>query len=139
MSPPDDSLSSDEQTLVRRLRAELGKYLYLTLAYHGETNQLLYVSSATKRILRSCSDEEITESHPTVTKVQRVCTEGPTEQTLPFGTHRCSLQLYDEWLLLHYQESSSGVIIGVDAASASNLRDFLTDISPVVSNVLPAQ
>lgn len=138
MSPSDGSFLSNEQTLVRRLRAELGEYLYLAIAYHDEASQLLYVSSAAKRALRR-SDEEITESHPTVTKIQQNCTKQTVGQTLPFGEHRCSLQLYDEWLLLHYQEPTSGVIIGVDAASASNLRDFLADISPVVSQVLPAR
>ena len=138
MSPPDGSPPSSEQTLVRRLRDELGEYLYLTLVYEEETSRILYLSPTAKRALRR-ADEAITESHPTVKKIRRSCTERPAKQTLPFGDHRYSLLLYDEWLLLHYREPSSGVIIGVDAASASNLRDFLADVSPVVSEVLSAR
>ncbi|GAA0533140.1 hypothetical protein ABNG02_09730 [Halorubrum ejinorense] len=138
MSPSDGAFPSGEQTLVRRLRHELGEYLYLTLVYRDETSELLYVSAAAKRVLRR-SDERITESHPAVAKIRRCCTEGTARRTLPFGDHRCSLLLYDEWLLLHYREPSSGVIIGVDAASASNLRDFLADVSPVVTEVLSAR
>jgi hypothetical protein len=138
MSPSDDPLPSGERRLVRRLRDELGEYLYVVIVYRDETSRLLYVSSAAKRLLRR-SDEAITESHPAVTEIRRSCTGESGRRTLPFGDHRCSLRLYDEWLLLHYREPSSGVIIGADAASASNLRDFLTDISPVVSDVLPAR
>jgi hypothetical protein len=108
------------------------------LVYHDESSQLLYVSSHAKRALRR-ADEPITESHPTLTQIKRSCTDQTTDQTLPLGEHRCSLQLYDEWLLLHYSEPPSGVIIGVDAASASNLRDFLSDVSPAVYDVLPAR
>jgi len=137
MPRPDGPLPPSEQRLVQRLRTELSEYLYVVLVYHDESSQLLYVSPHAKRALRH-SDEPITESHPTLTQIKRSCTDQTTDQTLPLGEHRCSLQLYDEWLLLHYTEPPSGVIIGVDAASASNLRDFLADISPVVSDVLSA-
>ena len=138
MPRPDGPLPSSEQRLVTRLRTDLGEYLYVVLVYHDESSQLLYLSSRAEQVLRR-ADESITESHPIVTQIQRSCTNQTAGQTLPLGDHRCSLHLYDEWLLLHYSEPPSGVIIGVDAASASNLRDFLADISPVVSDVLPAR
>lgn len=138
MSPPDGCLPPGQQTLVQRLRSELGEYLYLTLIYHDDSSQLLQVAPTAADAL-SRADEQLTESHPTVTDIKRCCTEQAATQTLPFGDHRCSLHLYDEWLLLHYREPPSGVVIGVDAASASNLRGFLTDISPMISDVLPQQ
>lgn len=135
MSPPDGRLPPSQQTLVQRLRTELGEYLYLTLTYCDEASQLLYVSPTAADALNGTS-EQLTESHPAVTDIKQSCTEQTGAQTLPLGDHRCSLHLYDEWLLLHYRESPSGVVIGADAASASNLRGFLADISPVVSDVL---
>jgi len=138
VSPLDDSHPSDEHTLVQHLHAELGEYLYLTLTYRDEMRQLLYLSPAAETDLRYRSDEDVDETHPTVQKLQKTCTERAGSPALPFGTHRCSLHLYDEWLLVHYQQPPSGVIIGVDAASASNLRGFLNDLSPVVSRVLQA-
>jgi len=135
MSPPDDRLPPSQQTLVQRLRTELGEYLYLTLMYGDESTQLLYVSPTVEDNLRF-TDDNMAGSHATVAEIKQCCTEQTGVQTLPFGDHRCSLHLYDEWLLLHYREPPSGVMIGVDAASASNLRGFLTDISPIVSDVL---
>jgi len=138
MSPPDGCLPPSQQTLVQRLRSELGEYLYVTLIYHDDSIQLLQVAPTAADAL-SRADEQLTESHPTVTEIKRCCTEQTAAQTLPFGDHRCSLHLYDEWLLLHYREPPAGVVIGVDAESASNLRGFLTDISPMISEVLPHQ
>lgn len=135
MPRPDSPLPPSEQRLAQRLRTELGEYLYLALAYTDQSSRLLYVSSHAREVLRR-SDEPIMASHPTVTEIQRSCTDQTAGRSLPLGDHRCSLQLYDEWLILHYPEPPSGVILGVDAASASNLRDFLGDVSPVVSDVL---
>ncbi len=57
-------------------------------------------------------------------------------QSVALGEYQCTLHLYSKWLLLHFQETESGLIVGVDSRSASNLQGFLEDISPAVTGVL---
>ena len=138
MSPLDDASSSSAHTLVQRLRADLGECLYLVLTYEGETSQVRYVSSVAANALDAPAPSDIDATHPTIQMVHKACRTEAGGPELPFGTRRCSVQLYDEWLLVHYQQPPAGVIIGVDAASAANLRGFLNDMTPVMSRVVNA-
>ena len=58
MSPPDGCLPPGQQTLVQRLRSELGEYLYLTLIYHDDSSQLLQVAPTAADAL-SRADEQL--------------------------------------------------------------------------------
>ena len=138
MSPPDNTPSSSAHTLVQRLRADLGEYLYLVLTYEEETSKVQYISSAAETTLCAHATADIDAAHPTIQTLKQTCTTGASTPELPFGTHRCSVELYDEWLLVHYQQPPAGVIIGLDAASAANLRGFLNDMRPAISQVLEA-
>jgi hypothetical protein len=113
--------------------------LYLVFTYEEETNQVQYISSAAETTLCAHTPADVDGSHPAIQSIKQACMTRAGTPELPFGTHRCSVQLYDEWLLLHYQQSPSGLIIGVDAASAANLRGFLNDIRPAISQVLEAE
>ncbi|WP_418286287.1 hypothetical protein [Halorubrum sp. DTA46] len=138
MVPDGHPSPAEGQPLVRRLRAELGEYFKFAVAYDTADSRVLYRSPAAGRRLNDCAGEDSGDLHSLVDRFRsEERYEGET-QPVDLGEHRCSLHLYSEWLLLHYRAVHSGVVVGVDAESAANLREFLEDISPAVSRTLSA-
>ncbi|WP_147435683.1 hypothetical protein [Halobellus sp. Atlit-38R] len=134
---PHDHLHNDEQELVRYLNDDLGEYFNLAVAYDDSDIRTLYLSPTAETTVTK-SDIHSNDLHTLVADLRDEGISQNKLQSAILGEYRCSLYLYSEWLLLHYQESDEGVIIGVDAQSASNLRRFLDDLSPVVSAVVHA-
>ena len=128
VSPNDRPLEDDEQELIQYLQRDLGDYFYLAVSYDHSSTQTLYVSST--------AEDKSLNLYALASQFRNEEAHLSESQSAALGTYRCSLRLYEEWLLLHFQEHNSGIIVGVDAQSASHLRDFLEDLSPVVSPVL---
>lgn len=133
VSPPE-SLSSSEERLLSRLQAELGKQLYVVLYYRETNTRPLYVSQSVAEKVDTQPNDQGSECE--LNRLKEVCIQQKTLEQPVAGEHRCSVQLYDEWLLFHCDQAAEGIIIGVDADCASNLRSFVQDISPAVSGVM---
>ncbi|WP_147435643.1 hypothetical protein [Halobellus sp. Atlit-38R] len=135
MSPHDD-LHNGEQELVQYLNDDLGEYFNLAVAYDDSDIRTLYIAPTAETEVTKRDEIYLDDLHSLVADFRDQETPQNELQSAILGEYRCTLYLYRDWLLLHYQDADEGVIIGVDAQSASHLRRFLDDLSPVVSSVV---
>lgn len=133
-----ESLSGVEEKFVHRLEAELGDYFHLALSYNGPNSRLLHLNQ-TAEVFTDPTGGPASEPATLVENLRDEGVHRGSGQSIALGEHQCTLHLYTELLLLHFQETDSGLIIGVDSRSATNLQGFLEDISPAVSGILATE
>lgn len=116
-------MSDSGTDLIEFLVQETGDTLHTVVEYDADGWQFLYGEEA---VYEQVEDWE-TNSDDVVQEFRdEACRNTDREHLFDVGSFYCSLHLFDELLLLHFnQPDERGVIFGYDPSAASNLTTFV--------------
>lgn len=116
-------MSDTQIDLVEFLLQETGDTLHTVVEYDADEWRFLYGAEA---VSERIEDWDATSADVVQEFRQEARRNTDRERLFDVGSFYCSLHLFDELILLHFnQPDERGVIFGYDPSAASNLTTFV--------------
>lgn len=127
--PRTHSGNPTDDDLVAFLLEETGETLYIVVEYDRDGPEFRYVSDVVSERMRDWEDriDEILEQF----RSESIRTS-EWKELFDVGEFYCSLHLFDDLLVIHFNGDGSGIIFGYDPEAASNLTAFVELCLPII-------
>lgn len=121
-------MNASTQQLVRLVKAQAGESFRSAFCYDSDDWTALYVRS-------DIATDQLKAVVPTLAERARRHEPLVREQDYPgMGTHRASVAIHDEAVMIHFQvEEQSGIVVTLDTGVARNLSEFVAACERVLS------